>query len=420
MTNLKAWRILNSDNPAPANFIDACFYFMISAALERRAWQGIMERKPLFFNTYDVLVGPPGVGKSYAMDTVKEFLHMLINPDAPKTPKVPQSALNAVDITNILAGDIIKHDDEPEYILNFSADASSYEALVRRMVQKTNSCVDEAGLPYAHNSMAAIIDEFTSLFTRDSLTTKDFLLSMYSCGKYKKDTIKHGLQVIHNPCFSLLSGTTPSRIVESKDINILDDGFAARTFFIYGSANRFDPPIRQKPYTGEQLACRDQIFGHLMKLTKYYGGIDFTDAAVEWLEDRKNTPRGNKSWLLDGYYVRKILHLRKLAGLVTFSEDAKPKIIPIEAVHFAAHILHQWEKQMHKAFSDVGRNELAPVANRIVDLCREAPLLEEELLLQFYNEVTGQQLELILQDLVKQGRLYREPTTQYSVPIKTV
>lgn len=417
MTNLDLWQLINRENPSPANFIDAGFYFMIAAALERRAWEGSFDRRPLFFNPYIVMVGTPGVGKSWVMDEVKAILQMLVKKDTDTTqkPKIDPKAY-ATDITEILmldnTGGI-----QPDYLIKFSADATSYEALVRSLAAATVWFTKPDRNIYHYAAMAAIIDEFTSLFTKESATIKDFLLTMFGCGTYRKDTIKHGLQTIQNPYFSLLAGTTPDQINRCKDINILDDGFAARTFFIFANANRFKPPIELPSLDEEQQRAQLTIVAHLNKLKNFFGGVGLAPDAVEWLKVDANIARTNSHPNLQYYYVRRILHIKKVAGLVEFGNNSAPKCISLASVQEAVRTLNRWELMMHHSFENNGLNELAPTATRIEEACAKRGYTAAQLLQMFYHDVSGKQLDTLLVDLIRQNRLFKNPNGTYTKAI---
>lgn len=419
MTNLERWRLLNKDNPSPANFIDIGFYYMVAAALERRVWQGDMDRMPLFFNMYAVLVGPPGVGKSWVMNVVKATLEKLLKPEQEwKGKAVNVQKAQACDITELL-NQAQTEEVQPEYLIKFSADATSYEALVKALVESSTFFFPKGtSKPYVYAAMSALLDEFTSLFTKDSGAVKDFLLTMHGCSTYRKDTIKHGIQVIKNPWFSILAGTTPSRIAEVKEINILDDGFAARSLFIYANCNRFRPPFDVPPYSTEQLQYQAELVEHLQLLTKRHGSINFTKEALEWVDVDANIKRTNMHQVLAYYYTRRVVHIKKMAGLVQMSEDPDATMISLGATKQAVTLLNRWDMRMHEAFANNGLNELAPTATRIEEACATQMLTEGEILSAFYNDVNGPQLTIMLKDLLVQGRLTKTPNGKYTKKVK--
>lgn len=415
MTNLDAWRLVNRENPSPADFIDIGFYYMISAAVQRRVWQGT--RKPLYLNMFAVMTAAPGIGKSWVMDEVKEVLRMLVrDPETAAYVMKKKKRELSSDITRFMpnAREDEDEDDEkdPDYLVNFAADATTYEALVKAMTKGTDYIFLPGGETYSYASLAAIIDEMTSLFTQNSETTKDFLLSMHGCGTYSKDTLKWGRQTIRNPCFTMLAGTTPERIAKTREIDIVDDGFASRTIFVYGIANRYKPPINIPEYTPDQLTARLQVVAHLYKLLKRYGAIEFSPEAFEWLNVDKNILRRNRHYMLDHYFTRRILHIKKLSALTELGENAEAKHISLESTKHAVEMLYRWEANMHRAFEYHGANELAPTAIRIEHACKE-PMTPPQLLAMFYNEVNGPQLDLILSDLFTQGRLFKTMDGRY-------
>src|SRR5574343_764727 len=85
------WQHYTSNLSAPQSSLDLSYYWLISAALQRRVFLQSMER-PLFPNLYIVLVGPPGVGKGIVITPTTEILraHKLHKRQANVSPNFAQ------------------------------------------------------------------------------------------------------------------------------------------------------------------------------------------------------------------------------------------------------------------------------------------------------------------------------------------
>src|SRR6188768_4309029 len=72
-SNLERWKYYCTTLTSPDSFIEFGFYFMISAALQRRVWRG-GDRAPLFPNQYLIFVADPGIGKGQISRQVELML----------------------------------------------------------------------------------------------------------------------------------------------------------------------------------------------------------------------------------------------------------------------------------------------------------------------------------------------------------
>ena len=248
-TNLERWRFYMKDITSPDIFIDMGFYYMISAALQRRVYLGSDER-PLFPNLYIILVADPGIGKGLVIIPVAQFLkhHKMKRLKLPgvKMP-TPDESLNE-DMMNALmeeyaqvnnltlpgigmdgrskdgqgssAQDSItkkKLTDEP-LVIPMSADAITYEGLVRNNARAIRSVVPPAngvasGLAkngvYTHSSICFCLEEISSLFRQHTHDVVNYLIRTYDCGDYRYETKTQGIEQVKNTCVNLFGGTQP-------------------------------------------------------------------------------------------------------------------------------------------------------------------------------------------------------------------
>lgn len=420
MTHLEHWQYYNKDIPTPAPWIDWGYYFIISAALQRRVW---FSGGPwaLYPNIYLTLVGPPGVGKGMILKPVKEVLtHYKLDPlrkalKAAKDIKMMES-VDAQEFTDTIVGSIVdgtagfakKKPEEKEEKLLFpiAADATSYEALVRSMAKCTQWSDYKEQMPdgntrlrkYFHCSMFFALEEISSLFEKHAQKIQDFLLVAYDCGdKYRRETITRDVEIIKRPCLSFIGGTVPDFVKEVFDNRLLSSGFASRTFFLWGEESRFKKLLIPAP-DSSQMASLDLILKHVKAISELYGALSFAPGVFEklesWWETEDTTV--NKNPRLQYYYSRKNIHTLKLAIIMHFC-DKTNMVIDEEDANKAIAVLAKAEENMHLALRIGERNPLANTSRLVLAYIRkELFVTREELLAKFWDELEGFELDKIL------------------------
>lgn len=426
---------------------------MISAALQRRVWMG-NKLDALYPNMYCIPVGDPGVGKGRVIKQVESILkhhpYVPLNKKLKQAPEKkplilqnrvernipagvnvvkPQAFQNAANVAAELSGEKPKEAiTEKVLALPVGANATSYEALVSNLSKnrrpahyyKTNGKGEKELVIETHASMCFCLEEVSSLFRKSMESLVDFLITAWDCGDYKYETRTHGAENIYRCCLSLFGGTTPSFMRRVFSDDLLTDGFAARTLFIFEPSNRFDvvfPP----EFTSEQLLFREEIVTHVGKLIELNGEVNPSPEAREYLEDwNKNIRphfRPNNSLKLNGYYARKHVHWHKMAMAFHFGQaDFDGMIISKETYEKALVYLEEIERRMHYAINIEGQNPLAkPSRNILAYLKANGPQTFPQLIIEFFSDVREAELKEILQHLKSTGSV---ETLQVEDPVR--
>lgn len=383
--NLGRWRFYCRDLISPNDFIDYAFYYMISSALQRRVWTGSY-RKPLFPNLYMILIGEPGVGKGLVITEVTKVL---------RHHKFKKEDQVENIYTEYEKDGSIKQQKEPPLLIPMGADATTYEALVKNMSRCTRSYWYESDgkkKPYIHASLCFCLEEISSLLRKHTEDLVNFLIKAYDCEDYRYETISRGLDLIQSTCLNFLGGTTPSFMRRIFGDELIGDGFASRTIFVYGAANR---SIRLRPaeFSDEQVKEREKILAHILNLTKLHGEVAFSQEADAYLESwwydfvSGKIPKTNPSSKLAPYYARKNITVQKLAMAIHFA-DSLDMTVGIESCKLAVEMLAHIEKKMHYAVTLENKNPLAKISNEIFKyLCKNGPHTKKDLLIEFYGEL---------------------------------
>lgn len=412
--------------PSPQGYIDFGFYYLISAALQRRVWTGPSHMK-LFPNVYVIFVGEPGIGKGRVLTVVNDLLRhfKLENPNKPPTSApdpsvvtVEPAMIEAINHANF-ASATGKYQDNPvknifdtPLLLPVAADASTFEALLKAMARATrrinykeyDNVIDKQVIRiYTHSSLCFCLEEISSLFRDQRATTSvtNFFLKAYDCGDYEYDTKTQGRDLIRRCCLNFLGGTTPDFMQKTFNDGLINNGFCSRSWFIFEYTNRFNT-LRIPDLDVEQIEAKQHLLNHIEKLTKLYGQAPMSSEAMDFLEHwwTKVHPftRPNTSPKLDSYYARKNMHVQKLALALHFGEDAeadedgRPKnSIQKSTCELALSRLDEAERKMHYAINFDSRNPLSLIARKINNyINRFGAQSTQELFVEFFDDIRNQ------------------------------
>ena len=449
MTNYEKWLKYTEGFVSPSSYIEFGFYYMVSAALQRRVWLGPIH-SPIYPNVYVILVGEPSVGKGLIVKQVAHVLkyHKLMPPDQNKNVEVLHADDKAImtelvkddyeKAQKALAGMDGKHKDfEKPLLIPVASDATTYEALVRSLsrslrhinYKKFDEKLNKETLGvYAHSSLCFCLEEISSLFRKRTEDTVHFLLQTYDCGDYEYDTKTQGKDRVRKCCLNFFGGTTPAFMQECFEDALLTEGFSSRTFFIFASSNRktqfFVPPL-----TPEQEACRTSIIEHVEKLSRLYGPVILSPDTEQWLEDwwkKAQVERPNLSPKLNPYYGRKNLHVAKLGMAIHFAESTSMEI-GRESFEKAIEILGREERNMHYALGFEKSNPLAVPSRKVVKYLEQCGRKTfKDLLAEFWDILPNRKsdMEEIIEHLLAMNKIKRvsdkhpltgQDTTYYTI-----
>lgn len=413
MTNIEFFRHYMSTDPTPDLFVDVGFYYMISAALQRRVWYGSLE-KPVFANQYIVLVGDAGVGKGGVTGVVDDMLSFF-----PRSAQITDSNLIKTDIDTD-AFDAKGHEDGVELLYPKGPNASSYQALARDLAKSTKLVrCRELKHPLAHSSMHVVLDEFTSMFKESAQETVDFFLTCWMGKDYTHSTIGRGKDYIKNPCLSMIAGTTPERLRELRKISIVGSGLARRIIFVYAERERFRAWDRP-PRTADQKNSRKEILRWIRFLSSAAGSVKYTPEAVklidEWYFGPNYTINKSHDEIVRGYENTKAPHLHKMALAMHFSEPRfwqpgrPPGEISAEAVSLAIKMLQRTELERHRVLEYSGRSQMAPVVAKLLNMLKaQRGMTRDTILASMFTEFdNAAQLDELLNSLLQAGKIKQQ------------
>lgn len=361
MSFLRNYLTYASGNEAPEMFHVWAAYTAISAAVARKVWLPF-EDIAIYPNIYVMLVGDAGNGKSWAMQKCKRLL-----------AKVP-----GVCISGSL--------ETPQGLLRFMAGNDKADPPVESPVKMLVKWPD--GQLRETHPMTLVANEFVNFISLDDKGWINMLNDIYDEDVYHYRTKNQGEDNLIGPYIVMLGALTTDVSHDLQKARIISTGLARRTFFQYGERRWFDP-VPKPAFTAEQEAARTAALSHLLKLRQVNGPFVWTPEVdawwTAWYRDHlalvpRRAPQ-IKSW-----FASKSTQLLKLAMLTALSER-DDKVLCVGDFRVALAYLETLERDLPRIFGGTGRNELAGVAQKILDYMegQPAPIAHKSLKATFFS-----------------------------------
>lgn len=387
--NLEKWRYYCKDFPTTDLYVDVAWYWMISAALQRRVWIG-SEAEGIFPNQYIIFVADPGVGKSLALSPVNTIMRGIIDPRHQTEVGAPKPTL-----------------------FRIGANSTTYERFIHFCAASAQVVRTSDGTIHKHISPCLILDELTSIFKDHAQDMSTFLLEAWKARDYTRDTFTHKTQTLTNICLNMIATTQPDKLAElRKSVDILGSGFSRRVLWVWGDKNRCKTLcIVHAP---DQVAALNSLRPYVAGLSNLYGQVSFTPEALEYLNSWHGAPGyiTNHATCLEFYYANKHLHAQKLAMAIHFSENNKDFEIPAWTVQKAVRLLETIEASMDMVFTGSSSTR-ERIVRGVTTLLKNGPLPEVVLYRQFVRDVPFQFFQTIMDDMALSSQIILEqPSTR--------
>lgn len=351
-----------SENEAPEIFHTWVGLATIAGAAQRKVF---METQffPVHTNMFIILVGPPGSKKTTAIRQGKKMLR-----------KVPG--------------------------VNFTTTATSVTALIKQFTAITAK---------DHQSLTAYSNELSSLLGISRHEMIEFLTDIYDCEPdWDKQTHLHGKEKIPYPWLNVIAATTPQWMGDNLSRTAVEGGFVSRSIFPYSSEIILKSPFTKR--TEAYMRLEEKLVNDLAHISVQYGEFEWEEAALEWYNEwyldktRFPTLTDNR---LQGYYMRKHVHLLKVAIALTLAER-DTKLLDLRSVKTALAMLEQVEPDMKRAFSAVGGNVTMSDMERIAAQVKASgELTYGDILAHNLFSVSRQVIDELLTNLVDMGEIKR-------------
>lgn len=292
----------------------------VSAVLERKVWVTTAEAH-LYPNTYIILIGGPGIGKTKILNAVEEVWSEL-----PSLVIAP-NAVSKASLIDSLAGAtrrILRPQHNPPYV-----EFHSLQILAAELMQL---------IPAQDTAFMANLNDFFDC-------RKDFKERLRG-----RDKDKEGL-VIKGPQLNILAGTTPSDLNHLMPEGAWAQGFTSRMILVF-SGEVVRVPLFKKRQSRDAL--KHNLIEDLKRIHNLYGEMSFEPAAAEAIEHwhASGGPPAPTIQRLEHYLPRRIIHLLKLC-MVMSAQRSDEMIIRLEDYQEALDALLEAEAYMPDIFKSM-------------------------------------------------------------------
>lgn len=317
---------------------------IISALLGRRFYLPF-GHSSIFPNMYIQLIGSPGVRKSTAISIGKKLLS--------KTGyhKYAPDRLS-----------------KERFLIEMSATGMEFD--------EEDSDLEELVMDIPHE-MYVVADEFSDFVGSNNMEFITMLTKLWDCpDEYTHPKIHGKSVVVHKPTVNIISGNTPTGLINAIPAESVGNGFLSRMLFIYAEDTKIKITFPLPPATN----LVDPIVQHLMDIKENVTGECTISAKARKLFDRMYREFHN----IDDprflpYCTRRFTHLLKLS-MVIAAASVRTEITEEDALR-ANTLLHNAELKMPKALGEFGKSRYADVANKILDALGRAvkPMTHNEI-----------------------------------------
>jgi hypothetical protein len=341
---LRDYEIVTQNNECPQSFHHFSALVALSSIVSGRVWLdlGLFTIRP---NLYVILTGTPGVKKTTAMSVTKRLLREL--------------------------GDAVP----------LSAECQTKEALVQSMASNARTCdVGKGDVPrnfvpldaecskFVYTPMTVCVTELSQFVgSGNAAHMLDFLTTIYDEEVFINATKGRGTDHLPMPYLTLLGCTVPDWITARLKDDVITGGFSRRAIFVYEHATT--QRIAIPTVTPEMEAAWLRVVAKAKRLLKlkgpYQWGVGAKEFYVKWYEGLKRP----EDPLLEGWYNSVHIQMFKIAMLIAASEwESGQPVLEIVHMQISMELLKTVESNIPKVFKGVGRNELAGISNKLLEL----------------------------------------------------
>lgn len=308
----------------------------------------------VYANLCVLLVGPPGVRKSTAINLMQKRLR-----------KATGVRFAPEDTAGQRQGLIIAMEGDKESVSDDDAKTVESASRVLDIDAFANMYVNID--PRDAHVMFAVASEFSSFIGHNAIDMVTFLNKVLDGEDYdyKIRTAQHTLD---NPLLGIIGGTTPINIQDAFPKAAIGHGFTSRIVLVY--ANRKYKRVPRPPRPSAKLERKvDEIFTQLFYKTD--GECSESKQAKEFIDNVYDLPNDELNDPRFIYYMdRRQTHLLKVSMILAIVRGAME--IALTDVEEADYILSYTEKFMPDALGEYGLSPLASAKQKMVEFLAHA------------------------------------------------
>ena len=271
------------DNASPEIFRLWAAIQGIGAAGERRVWTEVGDSH-LYPNLYVWLVGPPGVGKTMAINPITRFLRKS------KACFIAPNDMSKAGLLDALTG------------------------------CGKETVIDEKLIDYFY--MTVHIAELSNFMPKYDGPLAGVLTDLWDCPDINEESKRHGQgKTIPFPGLSMLVGTATGNLGAMVPNDAWNTGFMARVIMVYSADDVVPLDMFAKP--PENTALTTEIESTLKRVGKLKGRMEWSPQARAPMQAlRENQREGGPTHIrLTNYTTRRWFHVAKLSMISALSNE---------------------------------------------------------------------------------------------------
>ena len=357
----------------------------IAGVLERRVWVNSVGKRT-YPNMFLMLVAPPGIGKSVAINEAVSIW----------------SAAGTINIApNSLPGKGLIDELEDE--------------------KKQKTAVDpETDKRESYHTMSIPAPEMGTLIPSHDLGFLSMLNELFDCGPhYNERTRTGGQHYIEKPHVNLIVGTQPKYLGSTFPEEAFGMGFTSRVVMIYSADEVRVDDLFDDSSTGRDKDTYDKLVKHAQEASELIGPFEVTQEAkkafMDWYsEGMPPQPQHSK---LAHYNTRRQFHLMKLIQIFSVSRSLE-QVITLEDFEIAKMVLLEAEAQMPEIFKEISvGSQSAEIEETYNYLFQQYvkngrnPVKEQKLHYFLSRRVPTYQIESIIETMLNAGLMVQVQDT---------
>lgn len=347
----------------------------ISGALQRRCWI-VTAGRQMFPNSFILLVSPPGVGKTDAINTARDVWNEFAN-----LTVAPQS-MTGKGIVDELASEQAQH------------------------------AITVDGDQYVFSSLLVPAGELGTLIQEYDITQISILNDLYDCNlRYAERTRGGGFLEIQRPHISILMGTQPKFMGHVFPETAFGMGLTSRIIMVY------DDKTQELDLFGGSNHVDNEQFRRVIEAFKPVAGMkgqfEVSDAAKLLLQQqhKANFPPAPESFKLAHYNSRRTAHVIKLSMTVGAARHGVPYIAEEDVIN-AIELLHDAESRMEEVFQEMAGGSESDIIRETFHMVMRAyhqndkrPVSEKMIRSFLQQRVATWKIDYIMSAMYKSGSL---------------
>lgn len=301
----------------------------LGACLERRVWVWT-SKGPTYANMFVILVGRPGIGKSEAINNIRNIVKGTYSKDLWR-----------------IATELIPYDVTKGAMLDKLSKYTRYGL---------DPWADTIGLKerVKYHSAFLAVSELGDLVREHDHQLLSALHSLFDCLPVVEEERRYRENdpiSIVNPSMALLGGTTTAYLSRTFPPAAWDEGFMARTILIY-SADKIDPDLFNDLEIDMTLV--KELVDDLRQISKLEGRMNFTDEAKASIRawQKAGQPPQPEHARLEHYNTRRMRHALKLS-MISAINKGNALLIDAEDFQQALTWMIEAEKAMPQIFLEI-------------------------------------------------------------------